>query len=104
MGLLVCCSLYLPFCYLFFSVFSVCFFSTNDHFLTEFHSDLVRYTIENTACILGILKYTEKYSGLPLVAQWLKNAMQEPQEGQFQSLGREGLLEEGMATHYSVLS
>ena len=40
------------------------------------------------------------------MAQWVKNppAMQEPQETQVQSLGREDPLEEGMATHSSILA
>ena len=40
------------------------------------------------------------------VAQWIKNspAMQETQEMQVQSLGWEDPLEEGMATHSSVLA
>ena len=32
------------------------------------------------------------------------SAMQEPQETWVQSLGREGPLEEGMATHYNILA
>ena len=41
-----------------------------------------------------------------LVAQWVKNppAMQETRETQVQTLGQEGPLEEGMATHSSVLA
>ena len=41
-----------------------------------------------------------------LMAQWVKNpsAMQETQETRVQSLGREGCLEEEMATHSSILS
>ena len=40
------------------------------------------------------------------MAQWVKNlpAMQEIQEGQFQSLGWEDPLQEGMGTHCSVLA
>ena len=40
------------------------------------------------------------------VAQWIKNlpAMQEIQETQFQSLGQEATLEEGMVTHSSILA
>ena len=43
---------------------------------------------------------------LPLVAQWVKNppAMQEMQETQVQSLVRKIPLEEGMATHSSILA
>ena len=39
-----------------------------------------------------------------LMAQWVKNlpAMQETQETQVRSLGREGLLEEEMTTHSSI--
>ena len=39
------------------------------------------------------------------MAQWVKNppTMQETQEMQFQSQGQEGSLEEGMATHSSIL-
>ena len=70
MGLLVYFSLYPPFCYLFFSVFSFpAFFLLTIIFLLNFILIwLVRYTTENTACILDILKYIEKYFGLPLVA------------------------------------
>ena len=41
-----------------------------------------------------------------LMAQWVKNspAMKETQEMQVQSLGWEDLLEEGMATHSSILA
>ena len=40
------------------------------------------------------------------MAQWVKNppAMQETQEMQVQSLGQEDPLEEGMATHSSILA
>ena len=40
------------------------------------------------------------------MAQWVKNppAMQETRETQVQTLGQEGPLEEGMATHSSVLA
>ena len=40
------------------------------------------------------------------MAQMIRNlpAMQEPQETQFRSLGREDPLEEGMATHCSILA
>ena len=40
------------------------------------------------------------------MAQWVKNspAMQETQEMRVQSLGREDPLEEGMATHSSILA
>ena len=40
------------------------------------------------------------------MAQWIKNppAVQEMQEMQVPSLGQEGLLEEGMATHSSTLA
>ena len=40
------------------------------------------------------------------VAQWIKNipATQEMQDTQFQSLGREATLEEGMITHSSILA
>ena len=40
------------------------------------------------------------------MAQWVKNlpAMQEIQEMQVQFLGREDPLEEGMATHSSILA
>ena len=40
------------------------------------------------------------------MAQWVKNppAMQETQEMQVQSLGQKDLLEEGVATHSSILA
>ena len=40
------------------------------------------------------------------MAQWLKNAsaMQETQDMQIRSRGQEDLLEEGMATHSSILA
>ena len=40
------------------------------------------------------------------MAQWLKNAsaMQETQDMQIRSPGQEDLLEEGMATHSSILA
>ena len=44
--------------------------------------------------------------GLPPVAQLVKNpaAVQEPQETRVQSLGGEDPLEEGMATHSSIVA
>ena len=52
---------------------------------------------------------SEKYKVVSMssqVAQWLKNpsAMQETQEMQVRSLGKEDPLEEGMATHSSILA
>ena len=44
------------------------------------------------------------YSGLPHSAVKNPLAMQETQETQVQSLGREDPLEEGMATHSSILA
>ena len=48
---------------------------------------------------------TEGY-GASQLAQWLKNppAMRETQEMPVQSLGEEGPLEKGMATHSSILA
>ena len=44
--------------------------------------------------------------GASLVVQWVKNTptMQKTQEGQVQSMGQEDPLEEGLATHSSILA
>ena len=50
--------------------------------------------------------YPLQYSWASLVAQWVKNltAMQETQKMRVQSLGQEDPLEEGMASHSSILA